>query len=731
MDVLGLTNGVAAVSTGEQHTCALTTSGGVKCWGNNEFGQLGDGTNEDRTAPVDVVGLTIGVATVSTGQHHTCVLTAAGGLKCWGANGTGQLGDGTTTDRNSPVDVPGLTGGIVAVSAGSNHTCALNMVGGLKCWGWNFRGNLGDGTTTRRIVPVDVDGLTSGVAAVAPGYDHTCALTIAGGLKCWGNNTEGQLGDGTTTRSLTPVDVSGLASGIAAVSAGFKYTCARTTMGGLKCWGWNDLGQLGDGTTTRSLTPVDVSGLASGVAAAAVGIWRTCALTTTGDLKCWGGDPDSTTPVEVFGLDTGAVVVSAGVNHTCVLTTASGVRCWGFSGFRRSSSDRRSYGSDTPVDVTGMNSEVVALSAGGGRLNELGGGVTGPEFPSLAGGPSCVVTIEGGVKCWGWLGDAASESAVVVDVTGLTSGVDTVSVAGSHACVVTTAGGVKCWDWPGDGTMMPVLSTPVEVVGLTGSVAAVSVARRHTCAVTMASGVKCWGRNEFGQLGDGTTTDQTSPVEVVGLTSGVAAVSVARRHTCAVTMASGVKCWGRNEFGQLGDGTTTDQTSPVEVVGLTSGVAAVSVARRHTCAVTMAGGVKCWGSNEFGQLGDGTTTDQTSPVEVVGLTSRVAAVSTGDFHTCALTTRGGVKCWRRNELGQLGDGSTEASTTPVDVEGLSTGVADLSVGSSHVCGVTTAGGLKCWGAGGSGRLGDGTRRHSSTPIDVAGFVNWWLESGQE
>jgi alpha-tubulin suppressor-like RCC1 family protein len=203
---------VAAVAAGYYHTCALTTAGGLKCWGWNVYGQLGDGTTTNRTAPVDVVGLTSGVAAVAPGYEHTCALTTAGNLKCWGNSGSGQLGDGTTTNRTAPVDVVGLTSGVAAVAAGYYHSCALTTTGGVKCWGYNGYGELGDGTTTDRTTPVGVVGLTSGVAAVAAGRYHTCAVRT-GNLKCWGNNV-GQLGDGTQTDRWTPVDVTGFAPAV-------------------------------------------------------------------------------------------------------------------------------------------------------------------------------------------------------------------------------------------------------------------------------------------------------------------------------------------------------------------------------------------------------------------------------------------------------------------------------------------------------------------------------------
>jgi len=203
-------SGVQAIDAGWAHTCALTASGGVKCWGSNVDGELGDGTNTDRYTPVDVVGLSAGVQAIAAGNSHTCALTASSGVKCWGYNGYGQLGDGTNNTTSAPVDVVGLSSGVQAIAAGGHHTCALTASGGVKCWGSNVDGELGDGTTTDRSTPVDVVGLSSGVQAIAAGWGHTCALTASGGVKCWGDNYYGQLGDGTTMDRSTPVDVIGL-----------------------------------------------------------------------------------------------------------------------------------------------------------------------------------------------------------------------------------------------------------------------------------------------------------------------------------------------------------------------------------------------------------------------------------------------------------------------------------------------------------------------------------------
>ncbi len=637
---------ITQVTTGASHSCALTTAGGVKCWGDNPLGQLGDGSTTARLTAGDVSGLTGGVTAIAAGGEHTCALTTGGGVKCWGWNGTGQLGDGNTTGQTAPVDVSGLTSGVTAIAAGRGHTCALTTAGGVKCWGYNYYGQLGDSSTTTRLTPVDVSGVASGVTTIAAANYQTCALTRAGEVKCWGYNQYGQLGDGSTTNRLTPVNVSGLTSGVTAMAAGGYHTCALTAGGGVKCWGANGSGQLGDGSTTARLTPVDVSGVASGVTAMAAGGTHTCALSTAGGVKCWGGndygelgDGSTTarlTPVDVSGLTSGVTALATGYPHTCALSTTGGVKCWGRNGSGQLG-DGSTTGRLTPVDASGLASGVTAMAAG---LDH-----------------SCALTTAGGVKCWGdngtgKLGDGTTTAhQAPVNVSGLANGVSAMAAGGDHTCALTTAGGVKCWGWNrtgqiGDGGTTNRL-TPTDVSGLTSGMSAIAAGREHTCALTSAGGVKCWGSNYYGQLGDGTTTTQLTPTDVSGLASGVTAVAAAAYHTCALTTGGGAKCWGRNASGQIGDGSIMDWLTPVDVSGMTSGVTAIAGGWSHTCALTTGGGVRCWGWNPFGQLGDGSTTDRLTPVDVSGLTGDVTAVSAGFYHTCALTTGG-----RRQVLGQ-------------------------------------------------------------------------------
>jgi alpha-tubulin suppressor-like RCC1 family protein len=187
-------------------------SGGVKCWGWNGFGQLGDGTETDRLTPVEVIGLNDEITAIAAGDYHTCALTAAGGVKCWGQNEEGQLGDGAPTFKAvvAPVDAVGLSQGVTAITAGENHTCALLSSGEVKCWGWNHFGQLADGTLVDHSTPAGVINMGGVVAAIDSGQNYACSLTSSGGVNCWGENLMGQMGDGRLLWSSLPVLVVGL-----------------------------------------------------------------------------------------------------------------------------------------------------------------------------------------------------------------------------------------------------------------------------------------------------------------------------------------------------------------------------------------------------------------------------------------------------------------------------------------------------------------------------------------
>lgn len=616
-----------------------------------------------------------------------------------------------------------------AMIGGQGHTCVLTAAGGVQCWGDNQDGLLGNGTTISSWAAVDVIGLDSGVQAIAADWLQTCALTAAGRVLCWGARmltptAVAGLGSGVRAVDVNgpnacavtaegevkcwhlfqpPATVAGLTGSIQAVALGESHTCALTDAGGVQCWGENYAGQLGDGTTNTRAEPVAVAGLASGVQAIAAGSSYTCALTSGGRVKCWGSNnfgelgadaplsAHSSTPLDVAGLDTGVQQIVAGWAHTCALLAGKGgrrVECWG-ANHSGALGDGTLIHRSTPVEVIGLDDDILAIGAGSDH--------------------ACALRAGGGARCWGrnWSGQLGSGSSLwqllPAPVVNLPADVQALAAGENHTCLLSgeapAAGGVQCWGSNedgqlGDGSLINRYQ-PAAVSGLAAGVRAIAAGNKHTCALSTAGGVQCWGSNATGQLGDGTELPSAVPVSVIGLGSGVQAIAAGKGHTCAVTGSGGVQCWGDNKGGQLGDGTQLNSKLPVDVVGLSSGVRAVAAGLGVTCALTEDGSVQCWGA---GRVGDGTRDQRTQPVKVVGLERGVQAVTAGNWHMCALLENGGVQCWGDNQFGQLGDGTRRENLVPVDVVRLGSGVQAIEAGGDQTCAVRVDGSVHCWGA---------------------------------
>lgn len=284
----GLEANIVSVSSGEDHTCAIADDGTTWCWGYGEYGQLGYGVTESSAVPVQVDAST-GFSSplmISANSGETCGFTTSGAAFCWGDGDYGQLGNGTNVDSDVPSAITLLSSGTKYISVGYNFACAINSTDGAMCWGSNNWGNLGNGTTTSSNVPVNVLTLSAGVTQIAAGDLHACAL-VNGGVKCWGYNGDGELGNGTLTNSSTPVSVSTLTTGVSAITVGSYHSCALVS-GGVRCWGDGSDGKLGNGSEVSSNVPVQVTGMTEGVIAISAGGYHTCALLASGEIKCWG-----------------------------------------------------------------------------------------------------------------------------------------------------------------------------------------------------------------------------------------------------------------------------------------------------------------------------------------------------------------------------------------------------------------------------------------------------------
>ncbi|HXY48305.1 MAG TPA: putative Ig domain-containing protein [Terriglobales bacterium] len=680
----------SALAAGDKHTCALLPNGTVECWGANYSGQLGNGTRVDSDTPVTVSGLT-GVTAISAGGGHTCALLANGTVECWGSNSYGELGNTTCdhcqpTASSVPVPVSGLTG-VIGIAAGYKDTCALIVGGAVECWGDNSDFELANSSTTDAYAPVPVVGPSGdnlqGAIAIASsagqggiGAGHTCALIYDGTVDCWGDNTYGQLGEYPLPPSQA-VSVGGL-SGAIAISAGFAHTCALIYDGTVKCWGWDSWGQLGDGTTTDSITPVSVAGLSGRAIGIAAGYGHTCALLDNGTAQCWGAN-------EFGELGDGTAVPAP------------------------------PFGDHSAQTVSGLSG---ATSI-----------VAGEAY-------TCALLVDGSPQCWGYnsngqLGNGSTSDsdvavAVLVDNLSAQGAVRISANESSNTCALLANGTAECWgfdsqDELGNGATTNS-STPVAMTVLSGMKALANSAV-DTCALLPDGTVRCWGLNQNGELGNGTMIDSLTPVQVTNL-SGVKAIASGGEFTCALLSDGTVQCWGLNQNGQLGTGTSTDSSTPVVVSGL-SGVKAIAAGDSHACALIADGSMQCWGDNEYGALGNGTSDGVppfglSPPVAVTGL-SGVTAIAAGADHSCALYVNGGVFCWGYNEGGQLGNGNNSDSSTPQEVLS-GTLMKSLALSGFSSCTLSADGTAQCWGDNSWGQLGDGTTVSSNTPMAVTGLT---------
>jgi alpha-tubulin suppressor-like RCC1 family protein len=649
------------VSAGRHVTCAITPGGQLHCWGRNRQGEVGTGDTLQRTSPFAVsVGTGRSVLSVAVASFHTCAILDDGSVRCWGGNLT-ELGYGDTVDRITPTSEAlnlGSGRSAVALAAGYSHTCAVLDDGSVKCWGANGSGQLGYGDTTDRSgVPATAIDLGPGRSAVelSLGSLHSCARLDDGSVKCWGANGNGQLGYGDTTGRLappaTPVSMPG---GLTAkqLDAGDRHLCAILSDDSIACWGVNNLGQLGDRTNTERSTPVLVTGFSGTPKRLALGYAHSCALRSDGTVSCWGNVPTAMGA----GREAQPTDCSDGVSVSTTACTAAG------GAFSAENRDCSTGSSTSPAACTasggswGSCSDFTKVSVGscGGTWDPSKYAYCSKSDGTQKASQYCASA--GGILLgWGYCGDpsylnriaclAAGKSWHLATVPGpdLAFGAGRSVIAlesGLNAiwlCAVLDNLDLKCW---GDNTNGQLgygdsyLSAPFANVDLgTGETAqSVAVALTHTCALTGSGAVKCWGDNAFGKLGNGSYADSATPT-TVGLAAAATDLATQRDHGCAVLSTGGVQCWGTHGSGRLGSGSSSGESaSPVNVANLGGTAIQVVAGADFTCALLAGGAVKCWGSMAQGRLGSGSAAVTTSCSDGVQTTSTACTAVGGTFN---------------------------------------------------------------------------------------------------
>jgi alpha-tubulin suppressor-like RCC1 family protein len=786
-EVTGALNAAAGNSlvAGFDFTCVILEGGAVKCWGSNQAGQLGLGSTGSvgwgagqmgNSLPTVSLGKGLVAKALAAGVSHTCALLTTGQVKCWGDGVNGAIGTG---DSNNRGDAPGEMGDALpfvdlgtgrtakVIAAGGYHTCAILDTNQVKCWGAGSSGQLGvDDTSFRGNDPgemgdaLPIVNLGAGRTATALALTglSSCALLDDGTVKCWGAGARGVLGTGSTANvgtfmgsmaALQPVNF-GTGLKAKAITSGFHEVCVLvSSTNQLKCWGGNQAGQLGVGSTV--------------------------------DLGDGPGEMGDALPYVNIGSGTTVKAVQFGYNHACVIldtptpppgqVNTNQVKCWG-----ENSSGGLGLGDAVNRGTTAaqMGDALPLVAIGQGR-----------SARALAAGlQTCAILDTNQVKCWGYngtgalglgasgnRGDQANEMGDQLPIVQLGSKVTTVATMGDQfACARLGDGRLKCWgandrgqlglgdvDKRGDdpnemGDNLPVVNLGTNLTVYSGAGSVISAGSTHACAVLNTRQVKCWGEGTNGRLGLGDTiTRGDAPNEmgdnlpVVNLGTGKLAVQVSAglTHTCARLSTNEVKCWGSGFSGQLGLGDTSSRgDGPNEMgdalpaVNLGTGKTATQVAcgNGFTCALLNTGEVKCWGFASAlpygaGNKGDGPNEmGDALPAVPLGTGLTAKSISVGDSYACALLSNNQIKCWGSNGGGQLGQGDTTARITPAAMGdalpaiALGTGRTAKAVyaSGSVTCALLDTNQLKCWGSFYTG-LGD-MLAHGDQPSEMGDYL---------
>jgi alpha-tubulin suppressor-like RCC1 family protein len=700
------------------HVAVLLADGTVRTFGYNNVGQLGVNDTTQRNTPVQVWGISSSATAVACGRYHTAILLADGTVRVFGENNRGQLGVGDVGNRYTPVQVFGISSSATAIAGGGNHTAILLADGSMRRVGYNNFGQLGVADTVSRRIPVKV-----GVSGnkVGSGRYHTAVVSNDGTVRTFGNNSLGQLGLGDTTNRLTPVQVTGLTSAIA-TAGGAIHTAVLLADGTVRTFGYNSDGELGVNDNTQRNTPVTVLTITSATAVAA-GLFFTAVLLADGTVRTFGENLQGQlginvtqvtrqTPVQVFGISSSATAVACGGTHAAVLLADGTVRTFGSNQNGQLGINVDGGTRQTPVQVFGISSSAIAVACGGYH--------------------TAILLADGTVRTFGKNPQGAlgvndtNTRQTPVQVFGISSSGVAVACGMYHTAVILADGTVRTFGSNNQGGLgvndTTQRNTPVQVFGISSSATAVACGWDFT-AVLLADGtVRTVGRNDSGQLGVNDTTSRLTPVQVItGFTSMPGKVAGGFYHTAVILADGTVRTFGRNTEGQLGVNDTTQRNTPVQIWGISSSATALASGVYHTVVLLADGTVRTVGGNINGALGVNDTTTRLTPVTVLNITS-ATAVASGRFYTAVLLSDGTVRTFGDNQNGQLGINVASGSRlTPVQVFGISSSATALACGTYHTAVILADGTVRTVGKGGNGQLGDNGGTQRNTPVQVWGI----------
>ncbi len=628
-----------------------------------------------------------------------------GTLWAWGQNTFGQLGDGTIINRTSPVQI-GINKNWISIASGTWHTMGLKSDGTLWAWGYNSYGELGEGTTVQEKSPVQI-GTENNWVSIAAGWSHSIGLKSDGTLWAWGDNFHGELGDGTNNNKTGPVQI-GTDNKWVSITAGDSYSAGLKSDGTLWTWGYNYYGELGDGTTADQNTPIKIGTENLWVGIAAAG-YHTLGLKSNGTLWAWGdnssgqlGDSTSSnksSPIQV-GIDNKWVSIAPGLDHSLGLKSDGTIWTWGKNNFGQLGDGTFPNNRNTPVQA-GTDNKWVSIAAG--CAHSIGVKSDGSIW-------SC------GLNDNGQLGNGTNiekntfEQISIVLRVWLNAEAGSYHTSGlkSNGCIWSF--GHNAYGQLGDGTTVTKTS-PVQT-GTDNKWVSTAAGALHTIGLKSDGTLWAWGWNSYGQLGDGTAAQRKSPVQTGTLNTWVS-IGAGSSHTICLKSDGTIWACGNNADGQLGNGTTENKNSLIQI-GTDNKWVSITAGGTHTLGLKSDGTLWAWGSNFNGELGDGTIINKSSPVKI-GTENKWVGIAAGDYHSLGLKSDGTIWAWGGNDFGQLGNGTIEKSRIPTQI-GYDNKWVGITAGGYHTLALKSDGTIWACGYNGNGQLGNGTSADETSMV---------------
>ncbi|WP_374351199.1 hypothetical protein [Chitinimonas sp.] len=632
---------------------------------------------------------------VAGGYLHSLALSSDGNVYAWGDDSSGQLGSGRKIFRSTPVAVEFPQGGSVkAVAAGSYHSLALMKDGSVLGWGNNYNGQLGDGGTNSHGVPVKVAGLPP-ASSVAAGETFSLAIDNSGRVWGWGRNSDGQLGDGSDSERLSPVQAKGV-SGAVAVRAGVGHTLALNGSGEVWAWGANDAGQLGMTASVPVLLPAKVNFPAGTPKLKAIdaGGGHSFALDVNGRVWAWGSNTnyalgdgsnvDRAVPAMIAGLEQ-VVAIAAGPSSGAAISSDGKAWIWGFWSVQK------------PVQVP-LPAAAKAIQLGDSHYQ-----IQLADGSLVGGGDNSLGQLASG-------DDISPNDLVVIKPKGLPAGLSSYATGYYHTLAADSSGKLWAWGYDALGQLGDAVETtrniPIQVAGLT-NVSRIAAGALHSLALKNDGTVWAWGDNTDGAVGSGSEAGfYTGAVAVKGL-ANIRRIAAGGGSSAALDSTGRLWTWGNNDSNQLGIGDDIERDT--NVPGLVGGVPPlldIAIGGTHMLGIDAGGAVWSWGDNGDGQLGDGVDFYSTLPRTTVSF-GKAVAVAAGNRHSLALDSSGKVWAWGNNMHGQLAQEEGNFAIEPLQVQGLPGNIIAIAAGGTMSYALAADGSLWGWGSDYVGELGDG------------------------